>query len=363
MLSFTDVIIIGAGPAATATAITLRQKGLSCLIVEREQMPRYRPGETLHPGMEVLFRKLGVWEAVLERVYLRPRGVLVRQFGIEQLMLYGQDADGEWRGFQMARQVLDSLLLSRAESLGAHLQLQSRALRLNFKQGNITGVRTDKGDFLARFVVDCGGGRHWIGKQLRLTVRRYSPRLFARFGYFMGRGERIYDSPLMEFDNFGWTWLAQVQENLLHWTRLDVTLSTGKQRLLLPCVSAHIRRSARFAGVDELIDFSSTRGADVTWRILEAPAGPSYFAAGDAAAVIDPASSQGVLKAVMSGIYVGYLIERVLTNPTIQPIVIAEYTRWLYAWFLNDISILARRYSRTFPDWVFKNGNYSPHTL
>ncbi|MBJ8205870.1 FAD-dependent oxidoreductase, partial [Bacillus cereus] len=42
-------------------------------------------------------------------------------------------------------------------------------------------------------------------------------------------------------------------------------------------------------------------GADVTWRAISQPGGAGYFLVGDAAAVLDPASSHGVLKAIMSG--------------------------------------------------------------
>jgi flavin-dependent dehydrogenase len=289
-------------------------------------------------------------------MFLRPRGVLVRQLGAEQLILFGEDKDGQWQGFQAPRQVLDSLLLARAESLGAELQLQSRALGLLFDQGHVAGVSTDKGDVPGRFVVDCGGGGHWIGRKLDIAVRRYSPRLFARFGYLKGTAERIRENPLMDFDNNGWTWLSQVQEDLLHWTRLDVIPTPLRQHSRSNRIPACVRHSAhQFAGISELIEVSSSRGADVTWRILKEPAGPSYFAAGDAAAVIDPASSHGVLKAVMSGIYVGHLIARVISQPAIQPIVTAEYARWLYAWFLNDTGVLARRYNQTFPGWALRD--------
>ncbi|MBA4535538.1 hypothetical protein H1196_23700 [Brevibacillus halotolerans] len=50
-------------------------------------------------------------------------------------------------------------------------------------------------------------------------------------------------------------------------------------------------------------------GADMTWRVITQLGGPGgYFLIGDAATVLDPASSHGVLKAVMSGMMAGNLI-------------------------------------------------------
>jgi flavin-dependent dehydrogenase len=50
------------------------------------------------------------------------------------------------------------------------------------------------------------------------------------------------------------------------------------------------------------------RGADVTWRIISPAAGPGFFLVGDAVAVLDPASSHGVLKALMTGMMAAHLI-------------------------------------------------------
>jgi flavin-dependent dehydrogenase len=45
MLSSTvyDVIIIGAGPGGSLTGYLLSRQGLKVLIVEKEQLPRYKP--------------------------------------------------------------------------------------------------------------------------------------------------------------------------------------------------------------------------------------------------------------------------------------------------------------------------------
>jgi flavin-dependent dehydrogenase len=45
----------------------------------------------------------------------------------------------------------------------------------------------------------------------------------------------------------------------------------------------------------------SARGADVTWRLAQRTAGPGWLLVDDAAAQLDPSSSHGVLRALMSG--------------------------------------------------------------
>jgi len=57
-------------------------------------------------------------------------------------------------------------------------------------------------------------------------------------------------------------------------------------------------RPAEFAA---LTADGEARGIDVTWTRVQPAARPGYLLAGDAAFVLDPASSHGLLKAIMSG--------------------------------------------------------------
>ena len=55
-------------------------------------------------------------------------------------------------------------------------------------------------------------------------------------------------------------------------------------------------------------------GLDMTRRLHLSSAGPGYFLLGDAAALLDPASSNGVLRALMSGMLAADLAARVLSG-------------------------------------------------
>src|SRR2546430_1169533 len=71
------------------------------------------------------------------------------------------------------------------------------------------------------------------------------------------------------------------------------------------------------------------RGADVTWRHVRAAAGPGYFLTGDAAAVLDPAASHGVLRALMTGIAAGHAIAGVLAGRVTERDAAQHYCDWL----------------------------------
>ena len=97
------VVILGAGPAGAASAITLRAAGVDATILERSAFPRHRPGETLHPGIEPLLEKLGADAVIRNADYLRYTGTWSKWAGDAQFIPFGQDPAGAWRGFQAPR--------------------------------------------------------------------------------------------------------------------------------------------------------------------------------------------------------------------------------------------------------------------
>jgi flavin-dependent dehydrogenase len=89
------------------------------------------------------------------------------------------------------------------------------------------------------------------------------------------------------------------------------------------------------------------RGADVSWRHVLQQAGPGYFLAGDAGAVLDPASSNGVIRALMTGIgAVRHLLK--IAGDGSEKREIAEYSRWTLDWHKRDQERLSQLYSVAF---------------
>ncbi|HEY2112634.1 MAG TPA: hypothetical protein VGH25_12995, partial [Dongiaceae bacterium] len=96
----------------------------------------------------------------------------------------------------------------------------------------------------------------------------------------------------------------------------------------------------------DLTPLMPSRGADVTWRMADQAAGPGWFMVGDAAAALDPTSSHGVLKALVSGIAAGHLISAVLGGKAPAEATAEAYHQWLAGWFSEDAAKLAQFYRR-----------------
>lgn len=333
-----DVVIAGAGPAGVAAAICCARAGLKVAVLDRERSRRERPGETLHPGMEVLLGELGVLERVLQAGFLRHDGIWVRWDGPPRFLPYGGDAAGSWRGFQAWGAELDAILLQHTRELGAEVLQPCRALDPIVSRGRVSGVESTAGTIEAGFVVDAAGPRHWLARRLSLVIHRRSPRLIVRFGYREGARPGLDDAPTITADERGWTWIAKVRPNLFHWTRLNL-VGGPPDKAFVPAELRGLSPRGR------------TRGADVSWRVVRRPAGPGFFVAGDAAAVLDPASSHGVLKAVLSGM----LAARAISGaPSSGDGAALRYSEWINDRFEHDVAVLLAHYGRLPkpPSWV-----------
>jgi flavin-dependent dehydrogenase len=201
------------------------------------------------------------------------------------------------------------------------------------RHGAVVGVEGERACYPAAVTIDASGRRHWLARQLGLTVQPYSRRLMARYGYVRGRGPRA--APSLTADPTGWTWLARIGPDLHHWTRLDVAA-----RAPAPVLPPDLRGLAARG---------RPRAADVTWRAVDRVAGPGYFLAGDAGVVVDPAGGHGVLRALMSGVLAASAAAAGLGGgPARQGA--GVYRDWLLGWFHRDVAALARRYRQA--GWI-----------
>ena len=90
-----------------------------------------------------------------------------------------------------------------------------------------------------------------------------------------------------------------------------------------------------------------SRGADVTWRMADRAASTDWFMVGDAAATLDPTSSHGVLKAIISGMTAGHL-DRRPSSADRAPAeeAAAAYHDWFAGWFSTDAANLTKFYDQ-----------------
>jgi flavin-dependent dehydrogenase len=330
-----DVIVVGGGPGGASTAIACSARGLRTLLLEANTRTGLIPGETLHPGMESLFRGLGVDAQINEADFVRHPGHVVRSRGQVVFEPYGSDSRGRWLGYQADRSKLHEILLDRALACGTQISRGEKAIIPVVRDNRVEGVVTTTGTHSSQFVVDASGHGQWLCRKIGIPSVRVSPPLVAHYGWVeLGESTKSsQDMPEFQMDGSIWNWISPISADRCAWVSLDLM----DQRLN--------RKPGPPSALAGCCAVGRERACDVTWKIARPSSGPGYFIVGDASWVLDPASSHGVLKAITSARIVGEAIEKSVNNSRDAMQMQISYNAWMEGWFCSDARALISLYS------------------
>jgi flavin-dependent dehydrogenase len=309
-----DVLIVGAGPAGSATALALLKAGTARVaLIEKTAFSMPRVGESLSPGARDLLARIGALEALRDEAHPTAYGTAATwgsgEFATRDFMLmpFGH-------GRRLDRRLFDHDLALTARRAGAALLLETRlgtAVRRN--EGWTAVLRSAAGEktVAARWIVDATGQSAVVAGRLGAR-RRVFDRLVALWATFPAPRDAEGRS-MVEAGPFGWTYsvAAPAQDgtgDLVWWVALmgdaDVVREEG-----LNAPARWWAEVMRGPGVRERLDAARSprrvRAASARSAFLATPYGAGWVAVGDAAASHDPLSSSGIARALDSGIRIG----------------------------------------------------------
>jgi len=166
-----DAIVVGAGPAGSAAAITMARAGLQVALVEKGVKPGSKNvmGGILYNHH--LERVVGEdWrQAPLERPIIEEQRWMMTEDAAIRLLGYKNLRNREHpHSYSVLRAKFDAWFAGRAEEAGAFLIPETVVEELIVRDGRVVGVRTGReGDLLANVVVVCEG----VGLGSSLLVR------------------------------------------------------------------------------------------------------------------------------------------------------------------------------------------------
>ena len=134
-----DILVVGAGPAGSAAALTLARAGLAVVLVDQHAFPRDKVcGDGLIPDAHQALRELGVLDEVMRHAQavghvacIAPRGGRV-------------DVPGELA--VLPRKVLDHIVCRAAAGAGARMHAPVRFAAPLEEDGVVVGARLQQGD-------------------------------------------------------------------------------------------------------------------------------------------------------------------------------------------------------------------------
>jgi geranylgeranyl reductase family protein len=181
-----DAIVVGGGPAGSATAALLAADRHDVLLVDEARFPRDKVcGEGISPeawpvldriGASARVRALDPWPLRGMRL-VSPNGTSFR----------GEYGGGRRPGLALRRTVFDAALLDAARDAGVEVEEGVHVSDVVSRRGLVQGVSTADGrTLLARVVVAADGRRSAVARRLGLLREHGRFRRFAVRGYWDG---------------------------------------------------------------------------------------------------------------------------------------------------------------------------------
>ncbi len=233
-----DVVIVGGGPAGSASAMFLAEQGIKSLIIEMEGFPRFHIGESLTGGGGKALRDLALGDVMDGRKHPQKQGVKV----------YGTTAKNTWfvpvtgrdenwqlfpiHTWQVRRSDFDTMMLDEAVRRGAELW-RGKVLRpLLNGNGSVRGVVVQPQDgngtleIESEVLLDCSGQATWLANLGGVTGPKYLGAYDRQVAFFTHVESAIRDdgttrdthkdNTLIFYNKkYHWSWFIPLDENVV----------------------------------------------------------------------------------------------------------------------------------------------------
>ena len=297
-----QVLVLGGGPAGGAAALELAQSGCDVVLLERQNVPGWKIGETLPPEARVHLHRLQHWETFRQEGHLPCHGI-VSCWGSSAPVETDFMRNPYGHGWQLDRVVFESSLLKAAAEASCRVLFGAEVSRVQ-ERSQGWHVETTFGEFDAEWLLDCSGrnallSESGFGGSFQSLQDYVSLYCILDPANGTDKDGRTY----VESHSSGWAYSALMPNGsrvVAFLTDRDlispeVTPAGWMKQCVSECsqISA-ILNSHEYSSIENVRVVNAASG----WR--QHVAGSNWLLVGDAAMTFDPLSGWGSIKALVS---------------------------------------------------------------
>ena len=309
-----DVTVIGGGLAGKSASLQLARAGLRIICIEPEESVRPPVGESLDWSAPELLNALGLPmdDLIGARMATWKRHVTVKlrdgsfEHYVPSAWLAGPPFHIELRTLHVDRTRLDRHLLQMAIDGGVTL-VRDKVVGVQRSGRNISSVRTAGGArFSSPWFIDASGfATCLLAREFDLPAIHSGPPKVAMWTYFKvpesPEGTTLYLDPL-DKEYLDWIWEIPVSPNIVSVGYVATGAMTKAQRergySVEDIYREQLMKFPRFEPLLREDSLSATLVTSFRSRVQRGAAGPNWLIAGEAAAMVDPITSNGVTAAL-----------------------------------------------------------------
>lgn len=309
-----DALILGGGPAGATAAAILADKGRNVLVVEREQFPRYKVGESLLPYCYFPLERIGMVDKLRASSFVKKYSVQFAAMDgrISTPFYFFQHFDhAASQTWQVVRSEFDQMMLDNAVEKGARVLMGATAKRLLMNGGRCEGLSVERDGetfpIRAPVTIDCGGRHGFAATELGWVVPDPWLNKVAIWTYYRGAlrdaGHDEGATTVAYLPGKGWFWYIPLPEDTvsvgvvaerdyLYREGKDLEAIFDREALANRWIAEHLAPGVRCQPIRITAEYS--------YRSRYC-AGDGLVLAGDAFTFLDPVFSSGVLLALLGG--------------------------------------------------------------
>ncbi|RMG68573.1 MAG: NAD(P)/FAD-dependent oxidoreductase [Calditrichaeota bacterium] len=336
-----DVVIVGAGPAGSTTALYATQAGLNVLLVDKKQFPRDKIcGDAISGKSITYLKELGLLDCVERAPHRKVNSVLFSAPNGKSVKIYFKPSpeNGNLHGYICRRLIFDNILFQAAQEKVDTVEgfTVTDVLRESGRVLGIVGRETGGAsqEIRARIVVGADGFSSIISRKLGIYDMDPDHWIVATRAYYRGVSVDPEAIELNYIEDIlpGYFWIFPADDGMVN-VGLGMVHSRLKKKGIrlryahLEAVKApHFRE--RFEQAEQIGDIAGWNlPVGSKRRVIS---GDGFVLVGDAAGLIDPFTGEGIGNAMCSARIAARVIAEALSDGDVSAARLATYDQRLW---------------------------------